>query len=101
MLGRSVGITNEELASMGEADKCTSFDEVDKLVLAYSETLTASNTVSDELYERLNDVFSSEEIMELAMTVGLSAMVNRVHATFKTDVDDSTLQYTDSQSCPL
>jgi hypothetical protein len=39
--------------------------------------------------------------MELAMTVGLSAMVNRVHATFETDVDDSTQDFVSTLTCPL
>lgn len=101
MLGRSVGITEQELASMETPDSCPSFNDVDKLVLFYSENLTATNEVGDEVYARLQKAFSNEEIMELAMTVGLSAMVNRVHATFETDVDDSTQDFVSTLSCPL
>ena len=101
MLSRSVGRTEQELASMETPDSCPSFNDVDKLVLIYSENLTATNEVGDEVYARLQKAFSNEEIMELAMTVGLSAMVNRVHATFETDVDDSTQDFVSTLSCPL
>ena len=90
MLGLSVGLTNEEMASMAAPDNCASFDETDKLVLRYSQSLTRDNLVDDSLYGQLAARFSTEELVELCVTVGLSAMINRVHATFRTDVDDST-----------
>jgi alkylhydroperoxidase family enzyme len=62
-------------------------------MLAYSDNFTVSDAVTDEVYERLGSVFSSEEIMKLTMTVGLSFIVNRVHAIFKTDIDDSTVKF--------
>jgi len=90
MLGLSVGLTNEEMASMAAPDACASFDETDRLVLRYSQSLTRDNLVDDQLYSELAARFSQDELVELCVTVGLSAMVNRVHATFRTDVDDST-----------
>ena len=90
MLGLSVGLTEDEMASMGAPDSCASFDETDKLVLRYSESLTRDNLCDDQLYAELAQRFSKDELVELCVTIGLSAMVNRVHATFRTDVDDST-----------
>ena len=82
MLGRSVGITEQELISMETPDSCPSFNDVDKLVLTYSENLTATNVVGDEVYARLQKAFSNEEIMELAMTVGLSAICLDIDLSF-------------------
>lgn len=90
MLGLSVGLTEEEMASMGAPDSCASFDDTDRLVLRYSEALTRDNRCDDALYRELEARFNKDELVELCVTVGLSAMVNRVHATFRTDVDDST-----------
>lgn len=39
--------------------------------------------------------------MDLCFTVGLSNLVNRFHATFLTDVDESTLEEIAGTSCPL
>jgi 4-carboxymuconolactone decarboxylase len=91
MLGRSVGLTDEEMASMADPTSCASFSDTDKLVLRYSEILTRENKVSEVLYAELEKAFPREELVELAMTIGLAAMVNRVHSTFSTDVDSSTL----------
>lgn len=90
MLGLSVGLTPEEMASMGAPETCPSFDDTDKLVLRYAEVLTRDNRCDDALYAQLAARFGKDELVELCVTIGLSAMVNRVHATFRTDVDDST-----------
>ena len=74
------------------------FDEVDRLVLRYAETLTREVRVDDALWEALAAQFSQTEIFELCFSVGLAALVNRVHATFHTDVDTRTQQRVESLS---
>jgi len=102
MLGRSVGLKDEEMAAMAEWDTIPLFGEKDRLVLRYAEVLTRENRVSDALYAELESHFSREELLELCMTVALAALVNRVHATFRTDVDESTRsQVGDAQFCPI
>jgi alkylhydroperoxidase family enzyme len=90
MLGRSVGLSNQEIAAMADAADSPLFDETDRLVLHYAEVLSRENRVSDELYAKLAARFSREELVELCFAVGLSSLVNRVHATFRTDLDPST-----------
>lgn len=102
MLGRSVGLKDEEMAAMADWDTALVFDDTDRLVLRYAEVLTRDNRVNDALYAELEARFSREELMELCMTVALSALVNRVHATFRTDVDDATrAQVGDAMFCPI
>lgn len=93
MLGRSVGLGAEELAALGEPDRCDSFDETDRLVLRYAETLTQENLVDDALYSSLSATFSRDELIELCMTIAMAGMINRVHATFQTDVDEFTQSF--------
>jgi len=102
MLGRSVGLTDEEMAAMHAPETCATLDEVDRLVLRYAEALTRDNRVDDALYAELERHFSREEQVELCATVGLSALVNRFHATFRTDVDDATAASAgDVSFCPI
>ena len=90
------------MAAMAEPETCASFDDKDKLVLRYSEVLTQDNRVDDALYSELENSFSKEELLELAITLGLSAMINRVHATFQTDVDEDTVaSVADGPACPI
>ena len=57
---------------------------------------------ANELYAALEARFSREQLVELCATVGLSAIVNRFHATFRTDVDDDTAASAgDVAFCPI
>ena len=102
MLGRSVGLKDEEMAAMADAKTSPLFDDTDRLVLHYAEVLPRENRVDDALYAALEARFPREELLELCMTVALAAFVNRVHATFRTDVDEDTrAQVGDAPVCPV
>jgi alkylhydroperoxidase family enzyme len=102
MLGRSVGLSNEEMGWMAEAEASPLFDATDRLVLRYSDLLTRENRVPDDLYAEMAACFSKDELVELCFTVGLSNLVNRVHATFQTDLDGSTkTEAGDVAFCPI
>ena len=102
MLGRSVGLSNEEMASMDEAAASPLFDETDRAVLRYSAMLTRENRVPDDIYNALAARFSKDELVELCFTVGLSNLVNRVHATFQTSLDGTTKDTVgDVAFCPI
>ena len=102
MLGRSVGLSDDEMAAMPEWESSPFFDTTDRLVLRYADVLTKENRVSDALYAELETRFPRQELIELCMAVSLSALVNRVHATFRTDLDDSTrTQVADAPFCSI
>ncbi len=102
MLGLSVGLTKEEMSMMGDPDACATFDETDRLVLRYTETLVRTNRVDDALYQALAARFPEDEIVELCLTIGFSGLVNRMHSTFRTDLDESTAaEVGDAQTCLL
>ncbi|MEQ8233997.1 MAG: hypothetical protein RLW61_03830 [Gammaproteobacteria bacterium] len=95
-------MTDEEMAAMHAPETCASFDARDRLVLRYAEALTRDNRIDDALYAELAASFPREEQLELCATVGLSAMVNRFHATFRTDIDDATAASAgDVTFCPI
>lgn len=95
MLGLSVGLASDELAALGAPESCDSFDAVDRLVLRYAEALTRENRVDDALYSELAETFSQTELIELCLATAMAGMINRVHATFQTDVDESTQAFLD------
>jgi alkylhydroperoxidase family enzyme len=102
MLGRSVGLSDNEMAGMADPASVASFDETDRLVLRYAQTSIRDVKIPDELYAKLAARFPKQQLMELAMTVALASLVNRVHATFQTDLDSSTKEsVADGPSCPI
>ena len=87
---------------MADPQTCSSFDATDQLVLRYADVLTRENRVDDALYAELASRFSRNELLELCFSVGLSNLVNRVHATFRTDLDESTRATVgDAPVCPI
>ncbi len=62
--------------------------------------------IDDATYGALARHFTQAQIIDLCMTVGLSNMVNRFHATFLTDVDEQTIAEVEAGdrvagSCPI
>ena len=91
MLGRSVGLVENEMAAISSWEDSDLFNDKDRAVLAFTDSLSKDNKVSDELYAELGQHFDQTEIMKLCVTVSFAGLVNRVHATFLTDVDQMTL----------
>ncbi len=91
MLGRSIGLTDEEILSLRGWRASGLYGPVDRLLLEYVEETKLRHRVTDELYERLTRHFSTRQLIDLCFAAGISDLINRFHATFVTDVDDATL----------
>ena len=92
MLGRSAGITEEQLAHLG-ADPLPPglFDDSEAAIVRYAQLSTRSILIDDETYGALAAHFGAQQVIDICLTVGLSNMVNRFHATFLTDLDELTI----------
>jgi len=67
------------------------YDAAQAAIIRYAQRSTRLQPIDDDTYGHLKQHFSDQQIIDLCLTVGLSNMVNRFHATFHTDVDESTL----------
>ncbi len=93
MLGRSVGLTTEQLNHLGDDPLPEGvYDEPEAAIVRYAQASTKSITIDDGVYSDLAKHFSTEQIMEICLMVGSSNFVNRFHATFLSDVDESTTE---------
>ena len=68
------------------------FDAAEAAIVGYAQRSTRLQRIDDQTYGDLTAHFSTQQIMDICLTVGLSNMVNRFHATFRTDVDAATLE---------
>jgi hypothetical protein len=66
----------------------------------YSQASTLLRPITDAIYNDLAQYFDTRQLIELCSTVGLSNQVNRFHATFLTDLDESITESL-GESCPL
>lgn len=67
------------------------YDAAEAAIVRYAQKSTRLEPIDDDTYDALAQHFSVPQIMDVTLTVGLSNMVNRFHATFRTDVDATTL----------
>lgn len=93
MLGRSVGLSTEQLNHLGDDPLPEGvYTESEAAIVRYAQVSTSSIFISDEVYGDLAKRYTDEQIVEICMVVGLSNTVNRFHATFLTDVDEETTE---------
>jgi alkylhydroperoxidase family enzyme len=66
------------------------YDPAQAAIVRYAQKSTRLEPIDDVTYGDLQRHFSTQQIMDICMTVGLSNLVNRFHATFQTDLDAAT-----------
>jgi alkylhydroperoxidase family enzyme len=102
MIGRIVGLTDEQLSHLGDDVPPPGVYSPDQAaIVKYARQSTLHIQIDDALYAELAAHFSKEQIMDICLVVGMSNVVNRFHATFKTDVDASTLEAVGASPLPL
>lgn len=93
VLGRSTGIADEKLAHVADDPLPDGlYEPSEEAVIRYAQASTRLEPITDDLYGALAAHFDEQQIIEICLTVGLSNLVNRFHATFLTDVDAATTE---------
>lgn len=82
------------------------YDSAQAAIVRYAQKSTRLEPIDDATYGALERHFATEQIMDICLTVGLSNMVNRFHATFLTDLDEQTVAEAEAGdvvagSCPI
>jgi alkylhydroperoxidase family enzyme len=92
VLGRSAGLSEEQLRHLGDDPLPEGvYDAAEAAIVRYAQRSTREIVVDDETYAALAEHFGPQQLIEICLTVGLSNMVNRFHATFHTDLDAATI----------
>ena len=82
------------------------YDAAESALIRYAQKSTRLEPIDDRTYGDLAQQFTPQQIIDICLTVGLSNMVNRFHATFRTDVDVETVAAAEAGdathgSCPI
>lgn len=86
---RLLGMPEEKIAAIAYWQASDQFDEVERLVLAYTDALaTGSGRVHDELFAALQRHLSDLEILELTYTTSLYVMHGIMSRALRTEWDD-------------
>jgi AhpD family alkylhydroperoxidase len=82
-LAQDSGIDGDTLGDLSGWRDSERFDELDRLVLEYSECMTRTPVeVSDELFAQLREHFDERQIVELTMAIGLENLYSRTNWAF-------------------
>ena len=84
-VGRKAGLTDEKLLAVVKND-LSPFSDVEKLVIELADEManTPSN-ISDELYTRLREKFSEEQLLQLGAQIAFENYRARLNRVFDVD----------------
>ena len=87
-VGRKAGLTDEKLLALA-GDYLTVFTDKERLVIELADAMadTPSN-VSEDLYKRLRDEFSEEQLLELGGQIAFENFRARLNRIFNVESDE-------------
>ena len=87
-VGRKAGLTDEKLLAVVKNDLSV-FSDVEKLVIELADAManTPSN-ISDELYARLREKFSEEQLLQLGGHIAFENYRARLNRVFDVGTDE-------------
>jgi alkylhydroperoxidase family enzyme len=87
-VGRKAGLSDEKLLAVRGND-LSSFNETERLVIELADAMaeTPSN-VSDDLYKRLSDRFSEEQLLQLGGQIAFENYRARLNRIFDVGSDE-------------
>jgi len=87
-VGRKAGLTDEKLLAVKGTD-LSAFNETERLVIELADAMadTPAN-VSDELYRRLHDKFTEEQLLQLGGQIAFENFRARLNRVFDVGSDD-------------
>lgn len=87
-----LGLTDEVVERILEPD-CPGLDSVDRLVRDYAVQVTEKpNQMRDEIFSRLREHFSEEQIVELTLRTALCGFFNRFNDALQIGIEDEVLE---------
>jgi alkylhydroperoxidase family enzyme len=87
-VGRKAGLSDEKLQALTGSDLST-FNAIERLVIDLADAMvnTPSN-VSDELYAKLRDKFTEEQLLQLAAQIAFENYRARLNRVFDVGSDN-------------
>ena len=87
-MGRKAGLSDEKLRAVPGNDM-TPFNDTERLVIELADALTDTpSNVSDDLYARLRNQFSEEQLMQLGAQIAFENYRARWNRIFNVESDN-------------
>ena len=87
-MGRKAGLSDAQLLA-ARGDDLTVFSEVERLVIELADAMAATpSNVSDDLYARLRNQFSEEQLLQLGGQIAFENYRARLNRVFDVGSDE-------------
>ena len=87
-VGRKAGLSDEKLRAAA-GDDLTPFNDTERLVIELADAMTETpSNVSDDLYARLRNQFSEEQLMQLGAQIAFENYRARWNRIFNVESDN-------------
>ena len=87
-MGRKAGLSDEKLSAV-PGNNLTPLNDTERLVIELADALTQTpSNVSDDLYARLRNQFSEEQLMQLAAQIAFENYRARWNRLFNVESDN-------------
>ena len=87
LLGRAAGLAEEKLAHLGDDPLSAGCAPDEAVTVCYAQRCTRMEVIGDATFADLAVYFEPAQIIEICLMVGISNVINRFHAAFRTEVD--------------
>lgn len=89
-IGRGIGMSAELLAAIDEGPQAAAFDDIQRLVMLFTDDVVKNVRASDATFDPLNKILPYKQMQELVITIGYYMMVSRFLETFDVDIEDGS-----------
>ena len=87
-MGRKAGLTDQKLAAVQGTDLAM-FSDAERLVIELADAMAATpSNISDDLYARLREQFSEEQLLELGAQLAFENYRARLNRVFDVGSDE-------------
>ena len=88
-IARGLGMTDGLIAAIKAGPDDPGFDDLQQLVMRYTDDVVRNVRASDETFEPLRAALSPQELQELTVTIGYYMTACRFLETFEIDLEDA------------
>lgn len=85
-VARNVGLAEEKIKAL-ESGNTAPFDELERMVLAFTEKVVRDVKAPDDMFQPLYARLGARQMSELVLTIGFYMMVSRFLENFEVDIE--------------
>lgn len=87
-LGKSIGLTDDDIRRISEGPNAVGLSENDRLLLCAADELRGDAMISDATWAGLSKTYDTKQMMDLVFTVGQYNLVSMALNSFGVQLDD-------------